>query len=40
MTGEALMDEMQKDENKDTVFVVQFKKVNNDDKALTAANEN
>ena len=40
MEGEALMDEMQKDDNKDLVFVVQFKKVNGDDKALTAANEN
>ena len=34
------MDEMQKDDNKDQAFIVQFKKVNSDDKALTAANDN
>ena len=38
--GEDLMDEMQKDDNKELVFVIQFKKVSSDDKALTAANDN
>ena len=40
MTGESLMDEMQKDDNKDIAFVIQFKKINVNDKALMAANDN
>ena len=40
MTGQQLVEEMQKDANKNKMYVVMFKKVNVEDKALMAANDN
>ena len=40
MTGQALVEEMQKEANKNKMYVVMFKKVDVEDKALMAANDN
>ena len=40
MTGQQLAEEMQKDANKNKMYVIMFKKVNVEDKALMAANDN
>ena len=40
MTGDSLVHEMQKDSNKNKMYVIMFKKVNVEDKALMASNDN
>ena len=40
MTGQALLEDMQKEANKNKMYVIMFKKVDVEDKALMAANDN